>query len=85
MKIEEKTVKNGQTEMDGRLYDAAAVTLYDEPYIRFGISGLDMIFKISFNKPIFYVIYRRNKNCIITAGFLVRRNILRYNGLKKKG
>jgi len=49
LKIEEKTVKNGQTETDGRLYDAAAVTLYDDPYIRFGISGLDMIFKISFN------------------------------------
>ena len=42
-------MKNGQSEMDVRLYDAAAVTLYDDLYIRFEISGLDIIFKISFN------------------------------------
>lgn len=44
---QEETVKNGQTETDGRLYDMAAVTLYEDSYIQFEISGLDMTFKVS--------------------------------------
>lgn len=45
-----KTIKLGQTDTDGTLYDVATITLYDGSYIGIKICGLDdldMIFAVS--------------------------------------
>ena len=39
---QEKTIKLGQTDTDGTLYDVATITLYEEPYITAEIVGVDM-------------------------------------------
>ena len=39
---QEKTIKLGQTDTDGTLYDVATITLYEEPYIAVEIVGVDM-------------------------------------------
>lgn len=39
-----ETIKYGQTDTDGTLYDIATITLYDGSYIRFEICGLDIPF-----------------------------------------
>ena len=39
---QEKTIKLGQTDTDGTLYDVATITLYEEPYINADIVGVDM-------------------------------------------
>lgn len=44
---QEETIKRGQTNTDGTLYDIAAITLYDNSYIRFEISGINMTFVVS--------------------------------------
>ncbi len=38
---QEKTIKLGQTDTDGTLYDVATITLYDGSYIGIAIGGLD--------------------------------------------
>ena len=44
---QEKTIKLGQTDTDGTLYDIATITLYNGYYISFEIGGLDMTFEVS--------------------------------------
>ena len=44
---QEKTIKPGQTDTDGTLYDIAAITLYSGNFIGFEIGGLDMTFEVS--------------------------------------
>lgn len=44
---QEETVKLGQTDTDGTLYDIAAITLYNDSCIGFEIGGLDMTFEVS--------------------------------------
>ena len=39
---QEKTIRLGQTDTDGTLYDVATIILYEEPYITAEIVGLDM-------------------------------------------
>lgn len=46
---QEKTIKLGQTDTDGTLYDIATITLYNGDYISFEIGGLDMTFEVSEN------------------------------------
>ena len=47
---QEKTIKLGQTDKDGTLYDVATITLYNDSYIGIticGLDGLDMTFAVS--------------------------------------
>ena len=44
---QEETIKYGQTDTDGTLYDVATITLYDDSYIGFEIGGLDMTFAVN--------------------------------------
>ncbi len=44
---QEETIKLGQTDTDGILYDIATITLYNGAYISFEIGGLDMTFEVS--------------------------------------
>ena len=44
---QEETIKLGQTDTDGTLFDIATITLYDGNYISFEIGGLDMVFEVS--------------------------------------
>ena len=47
---QEKTIKLGQTDTDGTLYDVATITLYDGSYIGikiYGLDDLDIIFAVS--------------------------------------
>ena len=47
---QEKTIRLGQTNTDGTLYDIATITLYDGSYIGIeicGLDGLDMTFSVS--------------------------------------
>ena len=47
---QEKTIKLGQTDPDGTLYDVATITLYSGSYIGIeicGLDGLDMTFAVS--------------------------------------
>jgi hypothetical protein len=44
---QEETIKLGQTDTDGTLYDIAAITLYNGAYISFEIGGFDMTFEVS--------------------------------------
>lgn len=44
---QEETIKLGQTDTDGTLFDIATITLYDGDYISFEIGGLDMAFEVS--------------------------------------
>ena len=43
----EETVKLGQTDTDGTLYDIAVITLYSGDYIGFEIGAFDMTFEVS--------------------------------------
>ena len=45
----EKTIKLGQTDKDGTLYDVTTITLYDGSYMGikiYGLDDLDMIFAV---------------------------------------
>lgn len=44
---QEETIKFGQTDTDGTLYDVAIITLYNNSYISFESGGLDMTFEVS--------------------------------------
>lgn len=44
---QEETIKLGQTDTDGTLFDIAAITLYSGNFIGFEIGGLDMTFEVS--------------------------------------
>ena len=44
---QEETIKLGQTDTDGTLFDIAAITLYSGNVIGFDIGGLDMTFEVS--------------------------------------
>lgn len=44
---QEKTIKAGETETDGTLYEIGTITVYDAPYIAFRAAGFDITFKIS--------------------------------------
>ena len=44
---QEETIKLGQTDTDGTLYDIATITLYSGDYIGFEIGGLDLTFKVN--------------------------------------
>lgn len=47
---QEKTIKLGQTDTDGTLYDVATITLYNGSYIGikiYGLDGLDLAFAVS--------------------------------------
>ena len=47
--IQEKTIKLGQTDKDGTLYDVTTITLYDGSYMGikiYGLDDLDMIFAV---------------------------------------
>ena len=44
---QEGTIKLGQTDTDGTLYDIATITLYNGAYISFEIGGFDMTFEVS--------------------------------------
>lgn len=44
---QEETVKFGQTETDGELYDVCKISVYDASYVKFEVAGLDMVFEIS--------------------------------------
>ena len=44
---QEETIKLGQTDTDGSLYDIATITLYNGAYISFEIGGFDMTFEVS--------------------------------------
>ena len=44
---QEETIKLGQTDTDGTLFDIATITLYDGNYISFEIGGFDMTFEVS--------------------------------------
>ena len=46
----EKTIKLGQNDKDGTLYDVTTITLYDGSYMGikiYGLDDLDMIFAVS--------------------------------------
>ena len=46
----EKTIKLGQTDKDGTLYDVTTITLYDGSYMGikiYGLDDLDMIFAVN--------------------------------------
>ena len=45
----EKTIKLGQTDKDGTLYDVTTITLYDGSYMGikiYGLDDLDMLFAV---------------------------------------
>ena len=44
---QEETIKLGQTDTDGTLYDIATITLYNGDYIGFEIGGFDMTFEVN--------------------------------------
>lgn len=44
---QEETVKFGQTEMDGELYDVCKISVYNDSYVKFEVAGLKMVFSIS--------------------------------------
>ncbi len=44
---QEETIKLGQTDTDGTLYDITTITLYNGAYISFEIGGFDMTFEVS--------------------------------------
>ena len=44
---QEETIKLGQTDTHGTLYDIATITLYSGDYIGFEIGGLDLTFKVN--------------------------------------
>lgn len=44
---QEETIKYGQTDTNGVLYDIATITLYDGSYIGFEIGGMEMTFAVS--------------------------------------
>ena len=44
---QEETIKLGQTDTDGTLYDIATITLYNGSYISFEIGGFDMTFEVN--------------------------------------
>ena len=44
---QEETIKLGQADTDGTLYDIATITLYNGAYISFEIGGFDMTFEVS--------------------------------------
>lgn len=44
---QEETIKFGQNDNAGTLYDIATITLYNNSYIRFEIGSLDMTFEVS--------------------------------------
>ena len=44
---QEETIKLGQTDTDGTLYDIATITLYSGDYIGFEIGGFDLTFEVS--------------------------------------
>ena len=44
---QEETIKLGQTDTDGTLFDIAAITLYSGNFIGLEIGGLDMTFEVS--------------------------------------
>lgn len=44
---QEETIKLGQTDTDGTLYDIATLTLYDGAYIQITIDGFDVTFAVS--------------------------------------
>lgn len=44
---QEETIKFGETDTDGTLYDIATITLYNHSYISFEIGGLEMTFAVS--------------------------------------
>ena len=44
---QEETIKLGQTDTDGTLYDIATITLYNGAYVSFEIGGFDMTFEVS--------------------------------------
>lgn len=44
---QEETIKFGQTDTDGTLYDIAKITLYDGSYIGFEIGDLNTTFEVS--------------------------------------
>lgn len=43
----EETIKLGQTDTDGTLYDIATITLYNGAYVSSEIGGFDMTFEVS--------------------------------------
>lgn len=43
---QEETIKYGQTDTDGTLYDVATITLYDGSYIGFEIGDIEMSFAV---------------------------------------
>ena len=43
---QEETIKLGQNDTDGTLYDMASITLYNGDYIRFEAGGFDMTFEV---------------------------------------
>ena len=47
---QEKTIRLGQTDTDGTLYDVAMITLYEEPYITVEIVGIDMEMTLEVSK-----------------------------------
>ena len=44
---QEETIKFGQTDTDGTLYDIAKITLYEGSYISFEIGNLNTTFEVS--------------------------------------
>lgn len=44
---QEETVKLGQADTDGTLYDIATITLYDGAYISLKMGGFDLAFEVS--------------------------------------
>lgn len=44
---QEETVKLGQVDTDGTLYDVATITLYDGAYISLEMGGFDLAFEVS--------------------------------------
>lgn len=44
---QEETLRQGQTDNDGELYEVAVITLYDGSLVRFELRSLDMSFEVS--------------------------------------
>lgn len=44
---QEETLRQGQTDNDGELYEVAVITLYDGSLLRFELRSLDMSFEVS--------------------------------------
>lgn len=44
---QEETLRQGQSDNDGELYEVAVITLYDGSLLRFELRGLDMSFEVS--------------------------------------